>query len=81
MNGLRAMQFSKEVLTIRGTTGRESFGTSTEQTVRYRQHGGGTVPRVLTPALEAEAQAALHLPAGAAVTTPNQCTAAGIDAN
>ena len=40
MNGLRAMQFSKEVLTIRGTTGRESFGTSTEQTVRYRQHGG-----------------------------------------
>ena len=31
--------------------------------------------------LELEAQAALHLPAGAAVTTPNQRTAAGINAH
>ena len=30
---------------------------------------------------EPEAQAALHLPAGAAVTTPDQCTTAGINAH
>ncbi len=40
MDGLQDMQFSAGVLTIRGTTGRESFGTFQEQTVRYRWHGG-----------------------------------------
>ena len=40
MNGLRDMQFSDGVLTIRGTTGRKSFGTFKEQTLRYRWHGG-----------------------------------------
>ena len=40
MNGLRDMQFSNGVLTIRGTTGRASLGTLKELTVRYRWHGG-----------------------------------------
>ena len=40
MNGLRDMQFNNGVLTIRGTTGRESFGTFKELTLRYRWHGG-----------------------------------------
>ena len=40
MNGLRDMQFSDGVLTVRGTTGRESLGTVQELTVRYRWHGG-----------------------------------------
>ena len=40
MNGLRDMQFSDGVLTVRGTTGREAFGTFQELTRRYRYHGG-----------------------------------------
>ena len=40
MNGLRDMQFSNGVLTIRGTTGRVAFGTFEELTLRYRWHGG-----------------------------------------
>ena len=40
MNGLRDMQFSDGVLTVRGTIGRESLGTVQELTVRYRWHGG-----------------------------------------
>ncbi len=40
MNGLRDMQFSDGVLTVRGTKGREAFGTFEELTQRYRWHGG-----------------------------------------
>ena len=40
MNGLRDMQFSDGVLTVRGTTGREAFGTFQELTLRYRYRGG-----------------------------------------
>ena len=40
MNGLRDMQFSKGVLTVRGTTGREAFGTFKEIMLRYRYRDG-----------------------------------------
>ena len=40
MNGLRELQFSDGVLTVRGTTGREAFGTFQEVIRRYRYHGG-----------------------------------------
>ena len=40
MNGLREMQFSNGVLTVRGTTGGKAYGTHTELSVRYRWHGG-----------------------------------------
>ena len=40
MNGLRDMSFSDGVLTVRGTMGREAYGTHTELSVRYRWHGG-----------------------------------------
>ena len=44
MNGLRDVQFSNGVLTVRGTTGREAFGSLQELTVRYRYHGIGEQP-------------------------------------
>ena len=40
MNGLRELKFSDGVLTVRGTTGREAFGTSQDVIRRYRYHGG-----------------------------------------
>ena len=44
MNGLRDVQFSNGVLTVRGTTGREAFGSLQELTVRYRYQGIGEQP-------------------------------------
>ena len=40
MNGLRDMQFSNGVLTVRGTTGRAALGTFKEITLRYRYRDG-----------------------------------------
>jgi len=39
MNGLRALTFKDGVVTIRGTTGRDNFGTFQELTYRYRWNG------------------------------------------
>jgi len=40
LNGLRDIQFSNGVLTVRGTTGRQAFGTFQEITLRYRYRDG-----------------------------------------